>query len=373
MTRTDPYEALGVPREASADEIKSAYRRLARKYHPDVNPGDPSAEEKFKEIGQAYAILSDPEKRARFDRFGSVDDLPDNPFAGGGVQFSDLFDMFFGGGGADFGGSRGRSTAVDGEDLQAHVVLQLADVLQGVEQTVSYRRLRTCADCGGNGAEGGATPDRCTACQGTGMVSQVRNTFIGSVRTTTTCPTCNGRGYTIKNPCRACRATGLVEEQTSTTIRIPPGVETGQTLHVAGRGNEGLRGGHAGDLYVVLNVADDKRFERHGRELVTRLEISIAEAALGAKITVDGLDDDLELDVPAGTQPGEVFTIRGAGLPPLHGGARGNLRVRVSVAIPKKLNDEQRKLLMEFARACGEEPKEPEGGGLLGGLFRRRR
>lgn len=372
MTRSDPYEALGVSRDASPDDIKSAYRRLARKYHPDVNPGDPGAEEKFKEIGQAYAILSDPEKRARFDRFGTTDDVPDNPFGGGGVQFSDLFDMFFGGG-ADFGGGRQRSNTVDGEDLQAHVVLQLADVLQGVEKTVTYRRHVGCPDCGGSGAEGGASPDRCTACQGTGMVSQIRNTFIGSVRTTTTCPTCSGRGYTVKNPCKACRASGLVEEQASTTIRVPAGVESGQTLHVSGRGNEGLRGGHPGDLYVVLNVADDKRFERHGRDLVTRLDLSIAEATLGARITVDGLDQDLELDIPAGTQPGEVLTVRGAGLPPLHGGARGNLRVRVTVTIPKKLNDEQRKHLVEFARAGGEDPREPEGGGLLSGLFRRRR
>lgn len=368
MTGTDPYEILGVSREATPDEIKSAYRRMARKHHPDVNRDDPNAEERFKEIGQAYAVLSDPEKRAHYDRFGTMEGA-DQPFAGGDVRFGDLFDMFFG------GATRTSSTGpVEGDDIRVEATLKLEDVLEGVERTIEYRRYASCKVCDGSGAEGGSKPTRCSTCQGTGMVSAIRNTFIGSVRTTTTCTKCGGHGTFIENPCSACRGHGLQEERTSTTIRIPPGVESGQTMHVGGHGHDGPRGGPPGDLYVVLRVQDHPRFERRGKDLATHLELSMVQAALGDQVEFEGLDSTLELEVPPGTQNGDVFTVRGAGLPPLHGGPRGVLRLRASVRIPKNLNDEQRRILIEFAKASGEEaPKHESLGGLLGGLFKKKK
>ena len=362
----DPYEILGVPRSASADEIKSTYRRLARRYHPDVNPGDPESEEKFKEIGQAYAVLGDPDKRARYDQTGQTEDQPSDPFGGAG-GFGDIFEMFFGQG---MGQQARRGSARDGDDLQVQVDLHLIDVLTGVKRDVEVERLDECDACGGRGTEGGQKPDQCPTCRGQGVVMAVRQTFIGQMRTTTECSACRGRGFQIKDPCKACQGNGVVRRREKVNVTIPPGCESGQALHIAGQGNDGTWGGRPGDLYVVLNVVPDPRFERRHADLFGRLPITFAQAALGDEIEVDGIDGAYTLQVPAGTQPGTVLRIRNAGLPPLHGGKRGDIALQAQVEVPKRLTEAEAKLLREFAELRGEKPpQEPDRGGLLGGLF----
>ncbi|MCO5297635.1 MAG: J domain-containing protein [Fimbriimonadaceae bacterium] len=367
MATRDPYEVLGVARDASGDEIKSAYRRLARAFHPDVNPNDPSAEEKFKEIGEAYGVLSDPQRRARFDQFGTTEEEQGVQFQGG---VGDLFEMFFGG----FGdAARARGGGRDGDDLRVDVVLTLKEVLTGVEKSVEVRRLAQCGSCRGTGVEGGGTPERCPTCAGQGSVTQTRNTFLGTVRTATTCPTCRGSGTRITNPCRECRGEGVRPEEARVAARIPPGVTDGATMHLPGQGNEGTGAGRPGDLYVVLHVQDDARFEREGVHLFTALEVTFVQATLGHRVTIEGLDDSYELEVPAGTQPGTRIPIRGAGLPPLHGGSRGEIVVEIEVEVPKKVSDAELKLLREFAELRGEDPASGDSGGLLGSLFRRKK
>ena len=366
MPKRDPYEVLGLSREAAADEIKSAYRRLARRYHPDVNPDDPSAEEKFKEVGEAYSILSDPDRRARFDRFGTTDEQPSDPFfGGGGGNFTDLFDIFFGGGGQ----GRSRGSARHGEDLRYDMQVSLLDVLNGTQREITFERMAECPQCGGLGTEGGAPRDTCQTCKGQGVVGAVRNTFIGQVRTTTTCPTCQGEGSLIKDPCKNCKGKGLLPETAKVTINVPPGFEDGATMHVPGQGNDGVGGGRPGDLYVVLDLESDKRFERQGQTLYTRMSLSFAQAALGDSVEIEGLDGPVSVHIPGGTQPGTQIAIKGAGLPPLHGGRRGALIVLCSVQVPKKLNEAQVKLIRELAEVGGERVPRGEEKGLLGGLF----
>lgn len=369
MAVKDPYEVLGVPRGASADEIKSAYRRLARRYHPDVNQEDPSAEEKFKEVGEAYSILSDPDRRARYDRFGTAEDMP----SGGGVNFQgggfqDLFDMFFGGGGPSGRPRRGR----DGDDVRADLELTYQDVIAGVQREVQVNRLAECPECHGLGTEGGVPPETCPQCRGAGMVTAVRNTFIGQVRTSAPCPSCSGTGTLIKNKCKTCHGNMVVPEQATVLVHVPPGVEDGSTMQIPGQGGEGVGDGRPGDLYVVLHVKSDRRFERDGQTLYTLLEVSYPQAVLGHSVKIQGVDNIHDLEVPSGTQPGTQFTIRGAGLPPLHGGRRGDLIVQVQVRIPTQISEAEDKLIRELAELQGEEPREPKGG-FLGGLFGRKR
>lgn len=369
MSQRDPYEVLGVSRGAAADEIKSAYRRLARRYHPDVNPGDKDAEEHFKEIGAAYAVLSDPDRRARFDQYGSLDDQPQDPFFGGGGgmgNFTDLFDMFFGGAGGPQ--QRRRGFARDGEDIQASVSLTLKEVLSGLQREIIVSRMEECDKCGGTGSEGGAQPESCPTCKGQGVVGQIRNTFIGQVRTSTTCPTCSGAGAVIKNPCTKCKGRGVLPTEAKVMLNVPPGVESGQTMHVPGQGSDGVAGGRPGDLYVSIFVEDDKRFERQGPNLFTTLELSFAQAALGDQIEIQGVDEMVPVEIPAGTQPGTRITARGVGVPPLHGGRRGDLIVTATVKVPTKVSEAQSKLIRELAEVSGE--RVPEGQkGILGNLF----
>ncbi|MHB8637854.1 MAG: molecular chaperone DnaJ [Fimbriimonadaceae bacterium] len=368
MAQRDPYEVLGVARNASADDLKLAYRRLARQYHPDVNPNDPAAEEKFKEIGQAYAVVGDPEKRARFDQFGVLDDQPAGPdffAAGGGIN--DLFDMFFGGAA---GGNAGRRQGRDGADLRIDLTITLGEVITGVKREVELTRLVACEACHGVGTEGGKPPDRCSSCNGQGVIAQTRNTFMGQMTTRTTCPNCAGAGVVIKTPCSVCRGRQSVQRTETTELDIPPGVESGATMHVGGRGNEGVGGGQSGDLYVVLDVKKDPRFERDRQTLVTNIDLTFAQAALGDELEIEGVDASLDLDIPAGTQPNAQIRIRGAGLPPLHGGRRGDLMVVCNVLVPKKLDSAQADLIRQLAAASGEElPKGHEKSSLLGGLF----
>lgn len=369
MAMRDPYEVLGVSRGASADEIKSAFRKLARKFHPDVNPNNPDAEEKFKEVNSAYEVLSDPEKRARFDQFGTADGPGAGDFFGGGGGaggFGDLFDMFFGG---VAGGQRGRA-ARDGEDIATSVTLRLEDVLNPVEREVSFRRASACDSCRGSGVEGGGQRETCTTCKGAGQVTRVQQTFIGSVRTATTCPTCQGEGTLVKNPCKVCRGSGNVPKDASLTIKIPAGVEDGMTIRIPGKGGAPGPGGVSGDLFVKVRIEDDERFERDGSDLGTALNITMVQATLGHEVPIDGLNESLNLRIPAGTQPGKVFTFRGAGVPPLHGGPRGDLHVLVNVVIPQGVSEAQSKLLREFAELGGEEGAKGAHGGFLEGLFK---
>lgn len=361
----DPYEVLGVSPEATADEIKSAYRRLARRYHPDVNPGDHEAEEKFKDIGQAYSVLSDPEKRARFDKFGVVEEQPQATHFEGGFQ--DLFDMFFGG--ATAGAQGRRRNERDGDDVRADVAVSLGEVISGVEKEVSYGFFARCAECGGNGSEGGAPPERCTKCGGQGVINTVRQTFIGAMRTAVTCGACGGAGVVITKPCKSCGGQGLTVKEAKTRVRIPPGVADGLTVHIPGAGSEGLGRGRSGDLYVVLHVEADSRFERRGQNLITSINLTFAQAALGDEVTVEGVDSDYDVEIPRGTQPGSVLKIEGAGLPPLHGGRRGDLLLEVGVEVPGNLSEAEESLIRQLAELRGEPSPKGPSGGLLGGLF----
>lgn len=355
MPNQDPYAALGVSRDATPDQIKSAYRKLARQYHPDVNPDNPEAEAKFKEVSTAYAILSDPDKRAQFDRFGRVDDgggmPPGADFFTGGVGFGDLFEAFFGGAG---GAPRARGGQREGDDIRTETSVTLVEVLTGIEKKVSYRRSATCEKCDGTGTADKAPPKACPTCNGMGAVTQTRQTVIGSIRTQMPCPTCRGEGIKIENPCPECRGEGVTPKQEELFVNVPAGIESGQTLRVAGKGGDGARGGPRGDLYVVVHVLEDKRFIREGRDLATVAEISFAQAAIGDSIEIDGLTGPLELSIEPGTQPGDTFRIKQEGLPRLGGGNRGDLYVEAKITVPKRTSEAESKLLKEYAELRGE-------------------
>jgi len=373
MAVTDPYATLGVPRDASADAIKSAYRKLARQYHPDVNPDNPEAEEKFKEVSEAYSILSDQEKRARFDQFGTVDESaggfnPNDFFSDGGL--GDIFEAFFGN-----ASGRGRRGGVqDGEDLRTEVDITLRDVLTGADKTIRYRRRRTCTTCSGQGTSDGSAPQSCDQCNGQGAVMRIQQTFMGSVRTSVTCPGCHGRGVTITNPCKTCQGQGREVSEEEVTVSVPPGVDDGATLRVAGRGSDGTKGGIPGDLYVVINVEPDDKFVREGPNLFTAVDLTFAQVAIGDTISVAGLTSSIDLEVAAGTQPGQQLRIKAEGLPRLHGGSRGDLLVQINVAVPKKLNEAQVAMLRDYAELSGEPiPKGVGESGFLGGLFKKKK
>lgn len=361
----DLYEILQVSRTASQDEIKSSYRKLARQYHPDVNPNDPSAEEKFKEIGMAYEILSDPEKRARYDQFGTTDDQSGPFFNGGAGGIQDIFDMFFGGMGGAHAGAR-HSRGRDGADLETRMDLTLLDVLNGKESTIKVKRAIACTSCSGTGAQAGTQPEICPQCKGEGVQWRVMNSILGQVRTSTQCGKCGGSGKFIASPCKTCNGRRQVVQPCDIQVKIPPGVEHGATMQMTNQGHEGLDGGSNGDLYVRLSVTEDKRFEREGQQLYTAVDVSFAQATLGATLDIEGLDMDYDLDMPGGTQPGELLTIKQAGLPPLHGGRRGDLHVQVRLEVPRKLNDEQQDALIAYAESMGEHIEPKSGGGFLG-------
>lgn len=368
MATRDPYEVLGLERTATADEVKSAYRRLARRYHPDVNPNDPSAEERFKEVSAAYSILSDPEKRARYDRFGVAEDQPQGDFfGGGGGGLGDIFEMFFG----HMSGGR-RNPGQNGEDLQTAMQLTLKDVVTGTTHQVTYSRMASCEACEGSGSEKGTEPENCQTCQGTGTVTRIQQTILGSVRTSMTCNTCGGMGRIIKTPCSVCKGKMRVSETRTIDVRVPPGVEDGTSIQIPGAGGDPIGFGRPGDLYVVLQVEEGADFERDGRDLHKTLRVTYAQAALGDTLTIQGVDETHEVELPAGSQPYDTIEVRGAGLPPLHGGRRGDLHLHVTVSVPRDLKDEQRELLVQLARSLGEPEPKPKSG-LLGNLFKRKK
>ncbi len=368
---TDLYEILGVSRTASPDEIKSAYRKLARQFHPDVNPDNPGAEEKFKEIGSAYAVLSDPDKRAQYDRFGTTEDMPQDFFQGGGAGFGDIFDMFFGGANGDRGSRR---QGWNGGDIETYVNVSLEDLLEGADREVKIRRNVVCEGCSGTGGEGGAKAETCRECKGQGSTWRVVSTFLGQVRTQSPCGVCGGTGETIKTPCSRCRGKKQVVTDVTMSVRVPAGVDNGATIQMTGKGHEGLGGGHPGDLYVGIAVTADKRFEREGKNLYTSAEVTFAQATIGDTVVIEGIDGDYDLEIPQGTQPGEILAVRGAGLPPLHGGKRGDIFAQIKVRVPKKLSEGQKVAVIELAQAFDEAiPKGTESGGLLGGFFKKKK
>lgn len=359
----DHYEVLGVSRSASADEIKKAYRRLARELHPDTNP-DPRAEERFKEVALAYEVLSDPEKRRRFDMFG---DTPGSgqagtggfdPFGGGAAGFGDIFDAFFGGaaGGSPFGGrQRGPSGPPRGVDMEVAVDLDFEEAVFGVERSITLRIPVTCTTCDGAGSAPGSTPSTCPECQGAGQVRRVRQSILGQMVTAGPCGRCGGLGEVITSPCPDCRGDGRRSEERTYTVDVPAGVDDGSTLRLANRGAAGPRGGSPGDLYVHLRVQPHERFVREAYDLVDELSIPMTTATLGAHLKYETLDGEEDLVIPAGTQSGRIFKLKGRGVPHLDGRGRGDLLVRVAVEVPTRLDAEQEELVRALASLRGED------------------
>ncbi|HWP31633.1 MAG TPA: molecular chaperone DnaJ [Fimbriimonadales bacterium] len=353
MPEKDYYALLGVPRDASPDEIKAAFRRLARKYHPDVNRDDPNAEEKFKQIGEAYAVLSDPSKRTQYDRYGVVSDG-----MAGGFDFtgsiSEIFEMFFGA----TAGARKGTRARDGRDLQVDVLVTLKEVVTGTSKILDLQRMETCTECNGTGAAKGAQPIACRDCGGTGVVMHITNTLMGQIRRAMTCPHCSGQGEIIEEKCKRCKGKMLEKRHARVEVEIPPGVDNGTLLHLPYQGDDGLYGGRPGDLYVAVRVKDDPRFIRDERGLLTYVEVTFPQAALGTTLKIDGIDEELELKIPPGTQPSQEFRLQGKGLPKIGSKERGDLRVRVIVNVPKKLTEEQKRLLEEFQKSLEGQARE---------------
>ena len=352
----DFYELLGVSRSASADDLKKAYRRKARELHPDAKPGDAVAEARFKEVARAYETLSDPDTRARYDRFGEEGlGAPSGPGFGGGGGLGDLFDAFFGNGGSPFGGGRGGPAGPPrGQDLEVIADLAFEQAVFGATVPVTLRIAAACGDCNGTGAGAGTQPVTCSECNGRGQVQRVRQSLLGQMMTTSPCNRCAGTGQVIVTPCPTCAGDGRVVTNKTYQVDVPAGVDTGSTLRLTGRGAVGPRGGAAGDLYVHVRAAAHDRFRREEFDLVTDLPVTIAQASLGTRFTLETLDGDEELEVPAGTQPDREFVLRGRGVPRLQGRGRGDLRVRVSLEVPTKMSDEEAELLRLFAKSRGE-------------------
>lgn len=357
----DYYDLLEVSRQASPDELKKAYRRKARELHPDANP-DPEAEARFKLVAVAYEVLSDPEKRARYDRFGpeGVSGAGGDPFGFGGGGFGDIFDAFFGGGG--FGASRAPSGPPAGSDLEVTVELEFEQAVFGAESPVTVRTAVACDDCEATGALTGTAPIACGDCQGTGQVRTVRNSILGQMVSTRPCARCGGWGQVIESPCPACSGEGRRIEERTYTVDVPAGVDSGSTLRLSGLGAVGPRGGPSGDLYVHLRVKPHDRFARHGDDLHEVLRIPLTQAALGATLAYETLDGAEDLVVERGTQTGHVARFRGKGVPRLQGRGRGDLLVELSVEVPTDLSAEQEELLRHLASLRGEEVSQPETG-----------
>ncbi|HEY1222566.1 MAG TPA: molecular chaperone DnaJ [Acidimicrobiales bacterium] len=362
MANPDLYEVLEVDANVSPEDLKKAYRRLARQYHPDANPGDPAAEARFKEVSQAYEILSDPERRANYDRFGS-DANAGNPFGAGSVQ--DIFDMFFGGMGQRPSQRRGPQP---GPDAEMSVDITLDEAAFGATHEINVTLAQRCATCDGSGCAPGTSPVTCVECAGLGEVRRVRNSILGQMVTSTPCSRCNGMGSRIESPCPECRGEGRKNASSTLTIQIPAGVEDGSTMRLADRGPAGLRGGPNGRLFVHLRVEPDPRFERHGDDLHHEAHVSFAQAALGATIEVPTLRATTSIDVAPGSANGTVHRLKHEGVEHLHGRGRGDLFVHLVVDVPTDLDDASRDLLRQLAEHRGEKINEETGG-----LFSRKR
>ncbi len=367
MAKRDYYETLGVPRDASEDDLKKAFRGKAREYHPDVSDA-PDAEERFKEINEAYAALSDGDKRAAYDRYGheglnGMGGMPD--FSN--INLEDLFGIFNGFGIGDifgFGQSRGRrrNAPRQGQSLQYGVDLTFEEAVFGVDKEIEITRDEVCETCKGSRAEPGTTPARCHTCNGSGEIRQARQTLLGSMVQVSTCPTCRGRGETITSPCKACAGRGSRRRTHKKTVPIPEGVDNGNRIRLGGEGQPGPNGGPAGDLYLQVRVKKHKYFRRQRNDIILDLNVNLAQAALGAEVKVPTVDGDEKFSIPAGIQPGKVLRMRGKGVPYLRGGGRGDQLVIINVEIPTRVNAEQRELLEKLAESLGTEVRPQERG-----------
>ena len=371
MSKRDYYEVLGVPRSATEDDIKKAYRKLARKYHPDVNKDNPEAAEKFKEVNEANAVLSDAEKRGKYDQFGhgafegaSAGAGGFGGFGGGGVE--DIFDMFFGGarGGGGFN-TRRASGPERGSDLRLDLEIAFEEAVFGVEKEVKIKRNESCDTCNGSGATPGSQTETCSECGGSGQVKVVQNSMFGRMVNVRPCPRCNGEGKIIKDPCKSCQGSGKLRKTATIKVKVPAGVDEGTRLRVSGAGDAGTRGAQSGDLYVYLSIKPHKLFTREGQTVFCEIPISIIQATLGADIDVPTLDGKTTFKIPEGTQPNTTFRLKGKGVPRLQGasgGPRGDQLVKVKVVVPKTLTDKQKDLLKAFADATGENINPEEKG-----------
>ena len=368
--KRDYYEVLGVDRNASAEEIKKAYRNLARKLHPDVNKA-PDAEERFKEVKEAYDVLSDEQKRAQYDRYGHID--PNQGFGGGGGfggadfgGFGDIFDMFFGG-----GSRRDPNAPQRGSDLQYTMTIEFKEAVFGVEKDITIPRTETCDTCHGSGARPGTKPETCSVCRGTGQQEVVQNTPFGRIVNRRLCPQCGGAGRVVRDKCASCRGTGKVKRQRTIHVRIPAGVDEGAQIRLSGEGEAGSRGGPSGDLYIVIRVKPHEFFEREGDDIYCEVPLTFAQAALGDEIEVPTLTEKVKLRIPAGTQTGTYFRLKGKGVPRLRGIGQGDQHVRVTVVTPTNLTEEQKELLRQFAGLSQDSAYVP--GGQSETLFERMR
>ncbi|MEY8463250.1 molecular chaperone DnaJ [Streptococcus merionis] len=357
MNNTEYYDRLGVSKNASQDEIKKAYRKMSKKYHPDINK-EAGAEQKYKEVQEAYETLSDDQKRAAYDQYGPAG--ANGGFGGGGFSggfdgsgfggFEDIFSSFFGGG----GGSRNPNAPRQGDDLQYRVNLKFEEAIFGTEKEVKYNREASCRTCHGSGAKPGTSPVTCGRCHGAGVINVDTQTPLGMMRRQVTCDVCHGRGQEIKEPCQTCHGTGHEKQAHSVNVKIPAGIETGQQIRLAGQGEAGFNGGPYGDLYVVVTVQASDKFERNGSTILYNLNISFVQAALGDTVDIPTVHGDVEMTIPAGTQTGKRFRLRGKGAPQLRGSGQGDQFVTVNIVTPTKLNDGQKEALKAFAAASGE-------------------
>ncbi len=358
--KRDYYEVLGVGRQASTDDLKRAFRKIAMDSHPDRNPDDAAAAARFKEASEAYSVLSDPGRRRSYDMFGhaATDFGGGQPVDFSDIPFGDLFETFFGGG---VGGRTRRERANRGDDLRFDITITFEEAFTGVDRQVDVPRLVTCERCTGTGAEPGTGVDTCPTCGGAGQVRRAQQSIFGSVVTASTCPTCGGAGRVIRNPCSECRGQGRVQKTKRLSVRIPAGVDSGSQIRLSGEGEAGLRGGQPGDLYVVLRVKPHPQLKRSENDLIFELPVNIVQAAVGDRIEVPTLEGPVEIEIPAGTQYNQSFRLAGRGMPDVRGGRRGDQYVVVRVIVPKDLNADQRALLRKVGGLTGKPEKVTKG------------
>lgn len=351
--KRDYYEVLGVGKGASGDEIKKAFRKMSKKYHPDLHPGDKEAEEKFKEVNEAYQVLSDDEKRQRYDQFGHAGVDGNAGFGGGtggfgGFDMGDIGDIFgdlFGGG---FGGRQRKNAPRKGSDISQYINLSFEEAVFGCKKKINITKTERCSECGGTGARKGTEPVTCSRCNGSGQVQQRRQTMFGFSNVITECPECRGRGKVIKEPCAACHGSGAVRQNKTVEVNIPAGIDSEQVMRIGGAGNAGINGGPSGDLQLVISVSKHPIFERDGFDVYVNFPITFVQAALGATLKVPTIRGFVEYDIPEGTQTNTRFRLRGKGIPRLHGSGCGDQYVTVTVEVPKNLSEKQKELLRDF-------------------------